>query len=72
MNGLKPVPYIVCKICKNVNSHFTDNCSRLICHYCLQSGHAERKCPSKMIYQICGQNSHPTTTCKEKIQKLEF
>lgn len=64
MRGLKIVPYIYCKICKETNMHFTNNCPRLVCFTCLNNGHTSNNCPRKMICQICGELDHPTAACR--------
>lgn len=66
IRGLKLVPYIYCKVCKEINMHLTMNCPRLVCAICLMNGHKARNCPRKVVCQICGNVDHPYTAYKDE------
>lgn len=46
--------------------HYTQNCPRLLCKYCLENGHTAKNCIHKYMCQICGQPGHPTSACKSE------
>lgn len=65
MMGLNTVNYIYCKICRQVNAHYTNYCPFQRCTICLNLGHNWKRCTSRFRCQICGSNDHPTECCRE-------
>jgi len=65
LHGLNTSNYVVCKICKQVNVHYTNYCPKLLCGICLENGHSTRNCKLRFTCQICNSSSHPTMSCKE-------
>jgi hypothetical protein len=61
--GLNTLSYVTCRICKMVNAHYTNNCPKQICSYCLRQGHNWRSCVKRFRCQICGKTDHSSRTC---------
>jgi hypothetical protein len=64
INGLSTLNYVVCKICRQVNAHYTNYCPKQLCKICLTYGHATKSCSEKFKCQACGETGHPTSSCK--------
>lgn len=64
INGLSTLNYVVCKICRQVNAHYTNYCPKQLCKVCLTYGHATKSCSEKFKCQACGETGHPTICCK--------
>jgi hypothetical protein len=66
IHGLTTSNYVVCRICKEVNAHYTNYCPKQLCDICLEYGHNRRNCKLKFTCQVCDSTNHPTSSCKEE------
>lgn len=64
ISGLGTLNYVVCKICKQVNAHYTNYCPKQLCKICLGYGHSTKSCTERFKCQACGQTDHPTISCR--------
>lgn len=65
IHGLNTSNYVVCKICKEINSHYTNYCPKQLCSICLENGHNTRNCKLRFTCQICDSANHPTSSCTD-------
>ena len=62
-HGLNTYNYVFCKICKEINSHYTKFCPNQICKICLKNGHSARNCKLRFTCQICREFGHTAKYC---------
>lgn len=54
-----------CKICHEVDTHYTRDCPENFCFRCKQRGHWSKHCPHVKCY-LCGEMGHKAKTCQKQ------
>ncbi|KAF3398724.1 hypothetical protein DPV78_006247 [Talaromyces pinophilus] len=54
-----------CKICHEVDTHYTRDCPKNFCFRCKQRGHWSNHCPNVKCY-VCGEMGHKAKACQKQ------